>query len=390
MALNEEKREGVTTGSCAAAAAKAAALWLTTGECPERVDIETPTGRILSLDVTPLSVAPPGVASASCGVVKDAGDDPDATDGLMVAACVEPREDAGPVEFRAGEGVGVVTLPGLKVPVGEPAINPVPRRMIEKVLREIFGPRSVVATISVPGGEALAKRTFNPRLGIVGGLSILGTRGTVKPMDEQALLESLTLELNTHAAEGKKALALTFGNTGELALRKAFGFTGRCVLQMGNLVGFVLDEAERLGFRQILLCGHPGKLLKVAAGSFNTHNRVADGRREALCTHAALAGLEYDFIRRLYACATTENAVALIRADKKEFLWDRLAETAAQRCVDRSFDKLSIAIAFLDNDGTILGKSERVDSFVEKIKSETANKEFILPSLTRRGAVSFM
>ena len=367
------RREGVSTGSCAAAAAKAAALWLTRGECPEQVDVETPTGRTLRLDVVPCF---PGC----CGVVKDAGDDPDATNGLTVVAQVELLSEApgkGLVTFRGGEGVGIVTLPGLKVPVGEPAINPAPRRMIEAALEEVLGRRAAVVTLSVPGGEEVAKRTFNPRLGIAGGISILGTRGTVRPMDEGALLESLTLELNTHAASGRKSVILTFGNTGENALRKAFGIEGRCVVQVGNLVGFVLDEAERLGFRRILLCGHPGKLLKVAAGGFNTHNRVTDGRMEALCTHAALCGLGHDLIRDLYDCGTTEEAISLLGATGNDFVWDRLAEAVVERCTQRALLKVAAceasackASAFIDNDGRVLGKSAAADCLVEAIKAE--------------------
>jgi cobalt-precorrin-5B (C1)-methyltransferase len=366
-------REGVSTGSCAAAAAKAAALWLTTGRCPERVEIETPVGRTLSLEIVPQGMG-------RCGVVKDAGDDPDATNGLTVSARVELMEREGGIEFRAGEGVGVATLPGLKVPVGDPAINPVPRRMIAEALRGVVGPRAAVVTISVPGGEEVARRTFNPRLGIVGGISILGTRGIVRPMDERSIAESLTLELNTHAAQGKRGIVLTFGNTGELALRKAFDLTGRCVLQVGNRIGFVLDEARRLGFERTLLCGHPGKLLKVAAGSFDTHNRVADGRMEALCTHAALLGMEHDSIRKLYACATAEGAIELVETltrDGGRTLWDRLAEAAAKRCADRSFGELTVGAAFIGNDGTILGESEQVKFLMKEIKMAEMKTEEI-------------
>lgn len=361
-------REGVSTGSCAAGAAKAAALWLTTGLCPERVEVETPLGRTLTLEVVPLE-------AGCCGVVKDAGDDPDATNGLTIRARVELMEREGGVEFRAGEGVGVATLPGLRVPVGEPAINPVPRQMIAEALREIVGPRAAVVTISVPGGEEVARRTFNPRLGVVGGISILGTTGIVRPMDDRSIAESLTLELNTHAAQGERDIVLTFGNTGEKALRRAFGLTGRSVLQVGNRIGFVLDEARRLGFERVLVCGHPGKLLKVAAGSFDTHNRVADGRMEALCTHAALLGMEHDSIRRLYACPTAEGAIELVTSltrDGGRTLWNRLAEAVAGRCADRSFGELTAGAAFIGNDGTILGKSARVDFLIKKVESENA------------------
>jgi cobalt-precorrin-5B (C1)-methyltransferase len=342
-------------------------MWLSTGCCPERVEVETPLGRTLCLDIVPYS---PGC----CGVVKDAGDDPDATNGLTVVVRVELADIPGGdgIEFRAGDGVGTVTLPGLKVPVGEPAINPVPRRMIVDAVRGVVGPRSAVVTVSVPGGEEVARRTFNPRLGIVGGISILGTTGIVRPMDERAIFDSLSLELNTHAVQGAKIIALTFGNTGEIALRRAFGLEGRCVLQVGNYVGFVMDEAQRLGFEKILLCGHPGKLLKVAAGSFNTHNRVADGRMEALCTHAALLGMESDLIRRLYACRTTEEAVGLAGSsmeDNGSLLWRRLAETVVERCVARSFGELRVEAAFLENDGTVLGKSAKADAFAEDLNN---------------------
>ena len=354
---------GVSTGSCAAAAAKAAALWLTTGACPERVEIDTPVGLVLSLDIAPHS---PGC----CGVVKDAGGDTDATDGMTIFAHVELGDGDGPIEFRAGNGVGMVTLPGLKVPLGEPAINPTPRSMIENSLREVIKTRAAVVTISAPGGEEAAKRTFNPRLGVMGGISILGTRGTVRPMDERAIMESLTLELNTHAEEKKsgKIISLTFGGTGENSMRKAFGLTGRCVVQAGNFIGFVLDEVERLGFERVLLCGHPGKLLKVAAGGFNTHNRVADGRMEALCAHAALLGMEHDFIKRLYRCATTEDAIETLKqTEKASALWRSLAEAASRRCAERSRGILSVAVAFIDNGGVILGKSASADFFAEEL-----------------------
>ena len=154
-------------------------------------------------------------------------------------------------------------------------------------------------------------------------------------------------------------------------MRSAFGLTGRCVVQVGNFIGFVLDEAKRLGFEQVLLCGHPGKLLKVVAGSFNTHNRVADGRMEALCTHAALLGMENGFIEKLYRCTTTESAMELLKqSEKAGALWNSLAETTARRCVERSRKNLSVAAAFVDNDGAILGKSALAASLAEELRGE--------------------
>ena len=161
--------------------------------------------------------------------------------------------------------------------------------MIERALREVIGARGAEVTISAPQGAEVAKRTFNPRLGIIGGISILGTSGRVKPMNEASLLESLTLELNTHAAEGREAVAVAFAGTGENALRRAYGINNRAVVQCGNYIGHLLDESARLGLKRLLIGGHPGKLLKVAAGSFNTHNRTGGGAKEALCAQAAIA-----------------------------------------------------------------------------------------------------
>ena len=347
-------REGVTTGTCAAAAAKAAALLLTEG-LPERVTVTGPTGREFTLDVH----AVPG----GCAVVKDAGDDADATDGMTVCASLEVSEEPGEVVFAAGPGVGTVTLPGMKVPPGEPAINPGPRRMIADALREVLGDRAVRVTISIPGGEEVARRTFNPRLGVVGGLSVLGTTGVVRPMDEAALLASMTMELSVMRSLGVQRLVITFGGTGEKALRRAFGIEGRCVVQAGNYPGFVLDEAHRMGFECGLLGGHPGKLLKVAAGSFRTHNRDADGRLEALCTQAAIAGVPAETVRRLYECRTTENAMGLLEEFGLKGLWTALAAVAARRATDRSFGELPIEAVFVDNEGAILGETPGAEAF---------------------------
>ncbi|MBR1672203.1 MAG: cobalamin biosynthesis protein CbiD [Fretibacterium sp.] len=356
-------REGVTTGTCAAAAAKAAALLLRDGQCPPRVMVTGPTGRMFSLPVFPVPGGARAAQVPAAGVVKDAGDDADATDGMTVCASVEPLEGEGPILFAAGEGVGTVTLPGMKLPPGEPAINPGPRKMIEDAVRGVLGSRPVRVTVSIPGGEAVARRTFNPRLGIAGGLSVLGTTGVVRPMDEASLLASLDMELSVLRALGVRDLVMTFGHTGETALRRALGVTGRCVIQVGNYPGHVLDEAARRAgegpglpaFRRGLLCGHPGKLLKVAAGSFNTHNRVADGRIEALCTHAALAGARRELIQRLYACRTTENAIKIVSEENLSGVWTSLADAAARRCTKRSFGEFPVEAAFIDNEGNILG-----------------------------------
>jgi len=356
-------REGISTGSCAAAAAKAAAMLAEEGKCPAYVSVATPQGRVLTLE-------PFCFADGSCGVVKDAGDDPDITNGVTVRALVEIGISDGPVMFAAGEGVGTVTLPGLKVPLGEPAINPAPRKMITDALREVIGGRTAKVTISVPGGKQIAEKTFNPRLGVTGGISILGTGGIVKPMNEEAIWDSLALELNTHAAAGRKIIALVFGRTGEDVFRKAWNVQSRCAVRVGNYLGYVLDEAVRLKFEKVLLCGHPGKLLKVAAGTFNTHNRTGDGRLEALCTQAAIAGASAEQVKNLYYCGTTENAMKLVSEYLLEEVWTVLAGITAKRCSERSFGALKVEAAYLDNNAYVLGCSGGAQEFAGELKNE--------------------
>ncbi len=361
MASNRELREGYSTGSCAAAAAKAAAIRALGRPCPASAEITTPEERRFTLPVIDCE-------DGGCGVIKDAGDDPDSTDGILIKAAVEILPEPGAVSFIAGEGVGTVTLPGRKVPAGEPAINPVPRAMIERAVREVIGARGARVTISAPAGKEVAKRTFNPRLGIVGGISILGTSGRVKPMNEASLLESLTLELNTHAAEGREAIAVAFAGTGEEALRKAYGIRNRAVVQCGNYIGHLLDESARLGLRRLLIGGHPGKLLKVSAGSFNTHNRTGGGAKEALCAQAAIAGATAGTVKALYECPTTEEAMRLVREEGLDFLWERLARVTGKRCEERAFGEITAAVAFIDNGGNILGATDNAPAFAEEIR----------------------
>ncbi len=357
-------RWGVSTGTCAAAAAKAAAL-ANDGDVPPAVTVILPSGETLTLDVLPLG-------DGRYGVVKDAGDDLDATNGVTVAARVTVAPGDGPIVFRAGEGVGTVTLPGLKIPPGEPAINPAPRRMIEDAVRAVIGARGAEVEIVIPGGEAIATRTFNKRLGIEGGLSILGTTGRVRPMDKNALFESISLELSTHAARGRRSVLLTFASTGEAAANAAWHLPEGRTVQVANEIGFALDECVKLGLRGVVVAGHPGKMLKVAAGCFDTHNRVADGRFEALCAHVALAAGSADHLPELYAAATTEAAMQIMN---RRFspqtctkIWKSLANRAAARIAGRVFGDLDAAAAFLDNEGAVLGESDR---FADAIKELT-------------------
>ena len=342
-------REGFTTGSCAAAAALASCLWQKSGACPERVSITVPAGRVYCPEIIPHE-------GFVCGVIKDSGDDPDITNGMEIRAAAEIRPCEGDVTFRAGEGVGTVTQPGLKEPVGEAAINPVPRQMIMDAVRSVYPTQAATVTVSIPGGAEIARKTFNPRLGIVGGLSVLGTSGIVRPMSEEALKDSLYEELKMRAAQGHDDLIFTFGNQGETAMKALF--PGKPVVQVSNEIGFMLDSAAELGIRHILLGGHPGKLSKVAAGVMQTHSHTADGRREAIITHLALMGAPISLLQDVYGGATTDVAMAAIHAAGYDAVWTALAKAAKNYCEARVRGEVSIDIAFVDGQGHLLGMNE--------------------------------
>lgn len=344
-------RDGFTTGSCAAAAALASCMWRRDGACPEHVALTLPAGRVFTAEVT-------AHEPYECGVVKDAGDDPDVTHGYEVRARVELLDHDGAVEFCAGDGVGVITQPGLKLPVGEPAINPVPRDMIARAVRSIYPDAAVRVTVSIPGGRELAARTFNPRLGIVGGLSVLGTTGIVRPMSEDALTESIALELRMHRARGLERLALVFGSQGETALGRAC--PGLRAVQVSNYVGFALDTAAELGYRRVLLAGHPGKLGKVAAGVMQTHSRYSDVRREAIMAHLALMGAPVELVRAVHASVTTDAAMRAIDAGGYGGVWALMADSASMYCEARVHGACEVDALFIDGAGAVLGMSARM------------------------------
>lgn len=343
-------RTGITTGTCAAGAAKASAIFITTRKIPEIVHVKNLEDYEFALKVFRED-------DNFFGVVKYSGDDKcDVTDGAKILARVEILEGEGQFAFAAGEGVGTVTLPGLKLEPGEPAINPVPREMIRRAVREVIPSKSILVTVSVPGGQELARKTFNPRLGIIGGISILGTSGFVKPMNEAALLESLRLELSMIYSLGFRELYVTFAGTGEKFTRSIFSVETRNVIQCGNYPGYVIDEAARIGLERIIICGHPGKLLKLAAGSFNTHSRVADGRLEALCTHLALNGASSELISKIFHSNTTNQAIEIVKASGFANVWNDLAEIVARKCRERTGGKLKVDAVFVDSSGKVLGK----------------------------------
>ena len=339
-------REGFTTGSCAAACALASCLWQRDGVCPDQVSITVPEGRVYLAEIHPLG-------RYRCAVYKDAGDDPDITGGSEVWAAVEVLPQDGPVSFLAGEGVGTVTLPGLKLPVGEPAINPVPRRMIEEAVRSVYPDRACAVTVGVTGGGELARQTFNPRLGIEGGLSILGTTGVVRPMSEEALTESIRLEMSVLRARGVQTLGLVFGSQGEEAMRGILPSLP-CV-QMSDFVGFSLDAAAELGFSRLVIAGQPGKLVKVAGGCMQTHSRYGDGRRETLCAHLATLGAPLSLLRQVMDSTTLDGMISPIAQAGYDHVWSALCRAAVQYASARVRGSLRVGAIMLDGGGRKIG-----------------------------------
>ena len=360
-------RYGYTTGSCAAAAAKAAAQMLRTGQPVSQVRIVTPSGVPLTLDVLDPVL---GEDSASCAIRKDGGDDPDATSGLLIYATVRPIPQG--IRIDGGPGVGRVTKPGLDQPVGAAAINHVPRQMIEAAVAEALQGASggMEVIISVPGGEEVGKRTFNPHLGIVGGISILGTSGIVEPMSEQALVDTTRVELNMCRAGGATDLLLTVGNYGDdfASCKLGLSLAGR--IKCSNFIGQTLSDAISLGIRRVLLIGHIGKLVKLGAGIMNTHSAQGDARMEILVSCALARGASLEALRAVVACITTEAALEeLRRFGLLEETMKELGERIGQQ-LDRRFGRfLELGVLVFSGQkeaGEILCRCGRVGAFLEE------------------------
>lgn len=373
-------RRGYTTGTCAAAAASAAAYMALHGCRIEQVRVQLPgTGRADDPAELLLPLAEAcllenvNTKAARAAVTKDGGDDPDITTGLNIVAEVQ-LDNSGEVKISGGQGVGRVTLPGLKIPVGEAAINPVPLAMIKTNVQAVL-PAGCGASviISAPGGEELARRTFNPRLGIEGGLSILGSTGIVNPMSEDALKESLRLELRVLAAKGYATVLFAFGNYGLQFLRER-RIDETQVIKISNYLGFMLDEARQLGIKQIIIIGHIGKLVKVSAGIFNTHSRNADARMEIITAYAALAGAEAALLPQLYQCKTTSAAVDLLDAAKTRdgsclapAVYRRIAENTARRAEIYSYGEIAVGAILFGDANRLLHLEDNAAQFLEDL-----------------------
>lgn len=351
MQQKKKLRFGITTGTCAAAAAQAAVLcWR--GQNPAKVAVLLPDGKLLEVQIASFQKTASG---ARASVYKDAGDDPDITNGIQVIAEVAIQNEPG-VVIRGGEGVGVVTKPGLSVPIGNAAINPVPYKMILHAVQGVLPPNlGAIVTISVPGGKELAARTLNPTLGIVGGLSILGTNGIVHPMSEEAFKNSLIPQISVVRALGYKSIVFVPGKIGQDIAVKRYQLPQESVVQTSNFIGSMLEAAAQYEMKQVLLFGHIGKLCKVAAGIFHTHNRMADGRLESIAAYAASLGAGQKAVQKILACTTTEAVLPVIAEYKLEEVYTVLAERASVRAERYVFGDLKVGTVLVTLKGDILG-----------------------------------
>ncbi len=369
-------RYGFTTGSCAAAASKAAIYMLLSGCEKNRITIDTPKGIPYEAEILDIKRS---CDEVSCAVKKDGGDDPDVTSGLLIYSSVKiDKSSEGKVIIEGGEGVGKVTKPGLDQKVGEYAINSVPRLMIEKEVREICDlfdmNDSVKVTISVSGGEEIAQKTFNPKLGIEGGISIIGTGGIVEPMSTQALLDTIKIELRQRKETGFDYVAISPGNYGIDFMKNSYGYDLDKSVKCSNFIGCTIDMACELGFKEVLYVGHIGKLIKVAGGIMNTHSKEADCRMEITSALAIKHDVETELIKQVLECVTMEEACKILKqSDKFEIIMKEAAEKVRKNLISRSGGKLDVGCIMFSKELGELAKSDNSERLIRKLINEKNN-----------------
>ncbi|MDP3791976.1 MAG: cobalt-precorrin-5B (C(1))-methyltransferase CbiD [Candidatus Omnitrophota bacterium] len=350
-------RKGFTTGTCAQAAAKAAGIMLINKRVVKSVDVETPKGVHLNLRVIDQKI---GRDFARCAVVKDAGDDPDVTDGARIYAKVKYCDKKG-ILITGAEGVGVVTKPGLAVSVGEYAINPVPRQMIVKEtkpclasLRFMKQHKGIKVIISVPQGRKMARHTFNGRLGIEGGISIIGTTGIVEPKSTDAYKKSLSLQLDVLKAAGYKNATLILGYVGEKFCKEVLGLKPDSVVKIGDHIGFMLSECAKKNINKVLLIGHIGKLVKVANGQLDTNIKFGDHRIKTIARYARLCGAKKPILEDIMEQACAEATIDILMKYNLTQVFDMIAKRTVDAINEFVDDQLSVSCILLSLHGKAL------------------------------------
>lgn len=359
-------KRGYTTGSCATAAAKAATYMILTKETLETVNIDTPKGIPLNLKVENVDI---NNAFAQCSIQKDGGDDIDATHKMHIYAKAE-LIDSNEIIIDGGIGIGRVTKKGLGIGIGKAAINKTPISMIQSEVRKVIGDtKGVKITIFAPEGETIAKKTFNPRLGIIGGISIIGTTGIVEPMSDEGWKKSLSIELEMKKAQGMDKVILVPGNHGEMFIKESLGIDSKYIVRTSNFIGYMLKEAQRIGFKKILMAGHLGKYVKIAGGIFNTHSKVADARNEILIANLALMNAPFELINKVNECLTTEEFIEILEDDKyKKYkeIYNILSEKCKKRIdIYMNDDEIDIEVMIFSMEKKLLGESKKAGDLKE-------------------------
>lgn len=373
----QKLRRGYTTGSCAAAASQAAARVLFGEEEPKTVKLTVPKGLTLCI---PVHSVQKDEGQAQASVCKDSGDDPDVTDHIEVVVSIQPNPTPG-ITIRGGQGVGRVTKPGLEMPVGEAAINKTPRRMIREQIELVQQEHpewegvGLLVTVSIPKGEEIAKKTYNPRLGIEGGISVLGTSGIVEPMSEKALTDSIRLELSMLKEAGHKTVLITPGNYGKTFLSEgefsSLAPIAPYAVKCSNFVGDTLDYCVQMGFDTALLVGHIGKFSKLAAGIMNTHSHYADGRLEVFTAHAALCGASRETLFALMQSVTTDEAIALLdREGIREAVLDSMLTKIEEHVRARAGETMQTGVILFSNQYGYLGQTAGCESVLPRLMEE--------------------
>ena len=360
--------QGYTTGTCAQAAAKAAALYLFTGKKQDFIEVEIPAGKLLKIKIKSLEKYND---YAECSVIKESGDDPDVTNGIEIKAAVYKGYDK--LIIDGGKGVGRVTKPGLKIPVGQAAINPVPRKMIayemEKICLDFGYDKSFKVIISAEEGTEAAKKTFNEKLGIIGGISILGTTGIVEPMSEKALIDTIYLEIDSQIEQGRKNILLTPGNYGRNAALEKFGIDIEKGIKISNYIGDTLDYLLYKQPERVLIIGHAGKLSKVAGGIMNTHSSYADCRHEIFAAYAALCGAEKSVIKEIFdAVSTDEIDYILIKNNLHEKVWEIIINNIMENINRRLQNKIKCEVMVFTNKENTWKYSSNALEFIKYFK----------------------
>lgn len=385
MKDQKKLRCGITTGTCASAAAKAAAAFLLLGIKKTEEMIHTPKGVTVQV---PVFLKEHGENYAVCYVIKDSGDDPDVTNQAEIYVRVERWLDAGRQKADAffsdqypnlildgGQGVGRVAREGLEQRVGQAAINTVPRSMVFDAVHEICElaeyRNKLLITIFVPAGEELAKKTFNPRLGIEGGISILGTSGILEPMSEKAIVDTIETEIRQQSCIGKENLLVMPGNYGQSYASEYLKLSLEGSVKCSNYIGETIDLAVSYGMKRFLLVGNIGKLVKLAAGIMNTHSKVADGRSEIFAVHAVLCGGDQKLVQEIMACINTEQMLALLEEQGiRQAVCDSICQRIEEYMGHRIGEAMQYGVILFSEHFGWLGQTEGAEEILAKLRMQ--------------------